>query len=48
VFDFVQQTSNKVAFRAVGRKEMNNEAFTTSRIQNAVHSLLSSLKHGKN
>jgi hypothetical protein len=48
VFDFVQQTSNKVAFRAVGRKEMNNEAFSTSHIQNAVHSLLSSLKHGKN
>jgi hypothetical protein len=47
VFDFVQQSSNKVAFRAVGQKEMNNEALSTNHVRDAVHRLLRDLKHGK-
>jgi hypothetical protein len=47
VFDFVKQSSNKVAFRAVGRKELNHESFSTDRVRDAVHRLLRDLKHGK-
>jgi hypothetical protein len=47
VFDFVKQSSNKVAFRAVGRKELNHESFSTDRVRDAVHRLLGDLKHGK-
>jgi hypothetical protein len=47
VFDFVKQSSNKVAFRAVGRKEMNHEAFSTNHVRDAVHRLLRDLRHGK-
>jgi hypothetical protein len=47
VFDFVQQSSNKVAFRAVGQKEMNHDSFSTAHIRDAVHRLLRDLKHGK-
>ena len=47
VFDFVKQRSNKVTFRAVGRKEMNHESFSTDHVRDAVHRLLRDLKHGK-
>ena len=47
VFDFVKQSSNKVAFRAVGQKEMNHESFSTDHVRDAVHRLLRDLKHGK-
>jgi hypothetical protein len=48
VFDFVQQSSNKVTFRAVGQKELKSEALSTNHVRDAVHRLLRDLKHGKN
>jgi hypothetical protein len=47
VFDFLKESTNKVAFRAVGRKEMNHESFSTDHIHEAVHRLLRDLRPGK-
>jgi hypothetical protein len=48
VFDFVRNGSNKIAFRAVGRKQMNHSAFSADHVRDAVHRLLRDLKPGKN
>jgi hypothetical protein len=47
VFDFVQQGSNKVAFRAVGQRQLNRGSFSTDHIRDAVNRLLRDLKPGK-
>jgi len=47
VFDFLKESTNKVAFRAVGRKEMNHESFSTDHVREAVHRLLRDLRPGK-
>jgi hypothetical protein len=47
VFDLVQQGTNKVAFRAVGRKQMNRNSFSSDHVRDAVHRLLRDLKHGR-
>jgi Domain of unknown function (DUF4136) len=47
VFDFVQQGSNKIAFRAVGQKQLNRGSFSTDHVRDAVRRLLRDLKPGK-
>lgn len=47
VFDFVKQGSNRVAFRAVGQKQLNRESFSTDHVRDAVHRLLRDLKPNK-
>jgi hypothetical protein len=47
VFDLVKQGSNKVAFRAVGQKQINRDSFSTAHVRDAVHRLLRDLKPTK-
>jgi hypothetical protein len=47
VFDFVQQGSNKVAFRAVGQRQLNRDSFSTDHIRDAVNRVLRDLKPSK-
>jgi hypothetical protein len=47
VFDFVKQGSNKIAFRAVGQKQLNRDSFSTNHVRDAVERLLRDLKPGK-
>jgi hypothetical protein len=47
VFDFVKQGSNKIAFRAVGQKQLNRDSFSTNHVHDAVERLLRDLKPGK-
>ncbi len=47
VFDFVKQGSNRVAFRAVGQRQLNRESFSTDHIRDAVNRLLRDLKPNK-
>ena len=47
VFDFVNQGSNKIAFRAVGQKQLNHDSFSTNHVRDAVQRLLRDLKPGK-
>ena len=48
VFDFVKNGSNKIAFHAVGRKQMNRGSFSSDQVRDAVRRLLRDLKPGKN
>jgi hypothetical protein len=47
VFDFVKQSSNKIAFRAVGQRQLNRESFSTDHVRDAVRRLLRDLKPSK-
>jgi hypothetical protein len=47
VFDMVKQGPNKVAFRAVGHKQLNNESFSADHVRDAVQRLLRDLKPGR-
>lgn len=47
LFDFVKQGSNKVAFRAVGRKQVTRNSFSSDNVRDAVHRLLRDLKPSK-
>lgn len=47
VFDFVKQGTNKIAFRAVGQKQLNRDSFSTNHVKDAVERLLRDLKPGK-
>ncbi|HEY2352631.1 MAG TPA: DUF4136 domain-containing protein [Candidatus Acidoferrum sp.] len=47
VLDFVKQNSNKIAFRAVGHRQLTNESFSTDHVRDAVHRLLRDLKPSK-
>jgi hypothetical protein len=47
VFDFVKQGSNKVAFRAVGQKQIHRDSFSTAYLRDGVERLLRDLKPGK-
>jgi hypothetical protein len=46
-FDMTEQTTDRLAFRAVGYKEMNRPTFSQENINDAVHHLLHELKPGK-
>lgn len=46
-FDFVKQGSNKVAFRAVGQKQVTHNSFSADHVRDAVHRLLRDLKPSK-
>jgi hypothetical protein len=47
VFDFTQQGSNKVAFRAVGERPIYRGSLSTDHIRDAVNRVLRDLKPGK-
>jgi len=49
VFDFVQQSTNKLAFRAIGEKPVyyNRTTFTQGEVNGLVHHLLKDLKPGR-
>jgi hypothetical protein len=47
VFDFVKQGSNKVAFRAIGQKQVHRDSFSSDHVRDAVHRLLRDLKPSK-
>jgi uncharacterized protein DUF4136 len=47
VFDFAQQGSNKVAFRAVGQRPIYRGSLSTDHIRDAVNRVLRDLKPGK-
>jgi hypothetical protein len=46
VFDFTKQRTKRLAFRAVGYKEMNRPTLSQDNINDAVHHLLGGLKPG--
>ncbi|MDP9340216.1 MAG: DUF4136 domain-containing protein [Acidobacteriota bacterium] len=47
VFDFIKQGSNKVAFRAVGQRQIHRDSFSTDHVRDAVRRLLRDLKPNK-
>jgi hypothetical protein len=47
VFDFVQRSSNRLAYRAVGQKPVHRETFSQEEITGLIHHLLKDLKPGK-
>jgi uncharacterized protein DUF4136 len=47
VFDLTKRTTGRLAFRAVGFKQMNRPTFSQENINDAVHHLLHDLKPGK-
>jgi uncharacterized protein DUF4136 len=47
VFDLTKRTTGRLAFRAVGYKEMNRPTFSQENINDAVHHLLHDLKPGR-
>ncbi|HEY2459972.1 MAG TPA: DUF4136 domain-containing protein [Candidatus Acidoferrum sp.] len=47
VFDFVQHSSNKVAYRATGYKPIERRTFTQGEVNDLVHHLIKDLKPGK-
>jgi hypothetical protein len=46
-FELTEQTTDRLAFRAVGYKEMNRPTFSQENINDAVHHLLHDLKPGR-
>lgn len=46
VFNFIQQDSNKIAYRAIGEKHVNGSYFKQENIDQAVQSMLKDLKPG--
>jgi hypothetical protein len=47
VFDLTKQTTNRLAFRAVGYKRINRSSFSQENVTDSVHHLLHDLKPGK-
>jgi hypothetical protein len=47
VFDLTKQTTNRLAFRAVGYKRIDRSSFSQENVTDSVHHLLHDLKPGK-
>ena len=47
VFDLTKQTTNRLAFRAVGYKRIDRSSFSQENVNDSVHHLLHDLKPGK-